>query len=52
MKRMKVMKLNHNLLSVVQFSNMTKKKVTRLMPVPWIRVYFVRLLFKLSTKKV
>lgn len=26
MKCMKVMKLNHNLLSVVQFSNMTKKK--------------------------
>lgn len=26
MKCMKVMKLNHNLLSVVQFSNMIKKK--------------------------
>lgn len=26
MKHMKVMKLNHNLLSVMQFSNMTKGK--------------------------
>ena len=29
MKCMKVMKLNHNLLSVMQFSNMTKKKKKR-----------------------
>ena len=31
MKCMKVMKLNHNLLSVMQFSNMTKKKKKELL---------------------
>ena len=37
--------------AIFQHVKKKKKRVIRLMPVPWIRVYFVCLLFKLSTKK-